>query len=209
MRRRREDKVRRVFSPSWFSCDNNFALYGLACARDRQSSFCSVRCDEQSSMGKKWKLKCFFFSLVSPSTSSAWWCALSDACIRVVVSRVCCCIVGMLLLAANIFPTAKRREKTVNYGDNLNVFYYDHEWTDLYIKVSGLAKKNNTDYKDEARRANNMERRRAKTFSAAAVIVVTSDTLRFMDDALHWSRSSGGDDIILSEWKELFFRFVT
>lgn len=54
-RRGREDKVRRVFSPSWFSCDNNFALYRPACARDRQSSFCSVRCDEQSSMGKKWK----------------------------------------------------------------------------------------------------------------------------------------------------------
>lgn len=87
------------------------------------------------------KIVFFFFSLVSPSTSSAWWCALSDACIRVFVSRVCCCIVLMLLLAANVFPTAKRREKTVNYGDNLNVIYYDHEWTDLYIKVSGLAKK--------------------------------------------------------------------
>lgn len=119
------------------------------------------------------------------------------------VCAVCCCIVGCCCWPPTFFQQ-QRGEKKPLITETIWTLFIMIMSEPTYILRSLDWRKNNTGYKDEARRANNMERRRAKTFSAAAVIVVTSDTLRFTDDALHWSRSGRGDDIILSEWKELF-----
>lgn len=62
-------------------------------------------------------------SLVSRCSTAWWWCPFWRIYPR--RSFMYCC---------DALTHARQRalKKTVNYGDNLNVIYYDHEWTNMY-----------------------------------------------------------------------------